>query len=73
MSWTAPKTWTAGELVTMETLNREVRDNLKDLDARVEEGRQLPIKAALAAAGVAACASKRPVSRRALLFPWRRS
>jgi hypothetical protein len=29
MAWTAPRTWTAGEVVTAAILNTHVRDNLK--------------------------------------------
>jgi len=31
MSWTEPRTWTAGELVTADMMNTHVRDNLKYL------------------------------------------
>jgi hypothetical protein len=36
MAWTPPKTWTPGELVTAATMNLQVRDNLTDLDARMQ-------------------------------------
>lgn len=34
ISWTAPRTWTTGEVVTATIMNQHVRDNLLDLDAR---------------------------------------
>ena len=34
MSWTAPRTWVTGEVVTAALLNTHVRDNLIDLDRR---------------------------------------
>lgn len=35
MSWTTPRTWVGGELVTAALMNVHVRDNELDLDARV--------------------------------------
>jgi hypothetical protein len=35
MAWTTPRTWVAGEVVTASQMNTHVRDNLADLDARV--------------------------------------
>lgn len=35
MAWTAPRTWTTGELVTAAMLNAHVRDDLLDADARM--------------------------------------
>lgn len=35
MAWTTPRTWVAGEVVTAAIMNQHVRDNLSDLDARV--------------------------------------
>lgn len=34
MAWTAPRTYTTGEIVTATILNTDVRDNLVDLDRR---------------------------------------
>ena len=34
MSWTAPRTWVTGEIVTAALLNTHLRDNLIDLDRR---------------------------------------
>lgn len=34
MAWTAPRTWTTGEIVTAAQLNVHLRDNLIDLDRR---------------------------------------
>jgi len=39
MAWSAPKTFTVGEIVTAATMNQEVRDNiryLKGLDGTVQ-------------------------------------
>jgi hypothetical protein len=37
MAWTAPRTWTPGELVTALMMNQHVRDNLNFLKTRVDE------------------------------------
>lgn len=34
--WTAPRTWTTGEVVTSTLMNTHLRDNLEHLKARVE-------------------------------------
>lgn len=34
MSWTAPRTWVTGEIVTAALLNTHLRDNVNDLDRR---------------------------------------
>lgn len=34
MSWTAPRTWVTGEIVTAALLNTHIRDNQVDLDRR---------------------------------------
>jgi hypothetical protein len=39
--WTAPRTWVAGEVVTAALMNTHVRDNLIDLDSRVDLAQQL--------------------------------
>ena len=35
MSWTTPRTWVQGELVTHDLLNTQIRDNLTDLNGRI--------------------------------------
>ncbi len=42
MAWTAPRTWTTGEIVTASMLNTDIRDNLRymkglDGDVRIED------------------------------------
>lgn len=37
MSWTAPRTWVAGEVVTAALLNTHVRDNLLSALARIDD------------------------------------
>lgn len=37
MSWTAPRTWVTGEVVTSSEMNTHVRDNELDLDARQKQ------------------------------------
>lgn len=32
MSWTAPRTWNAGEIITAAIMNTHVRDNIEELD-----------------------------------------
>lgn len=34
--WTTPRTWVAGEIVTASMMNVHVRDNLVDLDSRMD-------------------------------------
>jgi hypothetical protein len=34
--WTTPRTWVAGEIVTASLMNLHVRDNLVDLDSRMD-------------------------------------
>lgn len=41
MAWTTPRTWVAGEVVTASIMNTHVRDNLSDLDTRVQTAPQL--------------------------------
>lgn len=36
MSWTAPRTWVTGEVVTSTIMNAHVRDNLLEVPARIE-------------------------------------
>lgn len=36
MAWTAPRTWVAGELVTEDNLNEQLRDNLNILKVAVD-------------------------------------
>lgn len=41
MAWTTPRTWVAGEVVTASIMNTHVRDNLDDLDTRMDTAPQL--------------------------------
>lgn len=41
MAWTTPRTWTPGEIVTASIMNTHVRDNLDDLDNRMDTAVQL--------------------------------
>lgn len=42
MAWTAPRTWTIGQLVSAEALNTDVRDNLTFLRLLVDADGKLP-------------------------------
>jgi hypothetical protein len=46
--WTAPRTWTTGEVVTSTLMNTHLRDNLEHLKARVDA--PMPAASALSAA-----------------------
>lgn len=41
MAWTTPRTWTPGETVTASMMNVHVRDNLSDLNTRMNSAPQL--------------------------------
>lgn len=41
MAWTTPRTWVPGEVVTAAQLNTHLRDNLSDLDSRMNTAVQL--------------------------------
>ena len=42
MAWTAPKTWTLGELVSAADLNEQVRDNMGHLKLIVNDSGKIP-------------------------------
>jgi len=39
MSWTAPKTWATGEMMTADLMNQQVRDNLTFLNGLSESAK----------------------------------
>ncbi len=42
MAWTAPKTWTVGELVSAADMNVQLRDNLNHLKLIVNDDGKIP-------------------------------
>lgn len=67
-----------GDIISAETWNDLVQSNLDALagvqTVRAEaQDAHAPGIVALAAMGAAASASQKPLSRRSLLFPWRRT
>jgi hypothetical protein len=42
MAWTAPKTWTDGELVTAALMNEQVRDQMIHLKIAVDNDGKIP-------------------------------
>jgi hypothetical protein len=42
MAWTAPRTWTIGQLVTADALNVDLRDNLNHLKLAVGDDGRIP-------------------------------
>jgi hypothetical protein len=42
MAWTAPRTWTSGELVSAAQMNEQVRDNLTVLKIAVDNNGKIP-------------------------------
>src|SRR5436309_5601123 len=55
MAWTAPATWTVGQLVTAATMNTHVRDNLKYLKGQAG---QVAIEDAINATGTVRATSQ---------------
>lgn len=41
MAWTTPRTWVNGELVTASLMNTHIRDNMSDLDSRMNVARTI--------------------------------
>ncbi len=37
MSWTTPRTWSAGELVTVGMFNQQIRDNMDHLKTSIDD------------------------------------
>lgn len=73
MSLPKLRTWVSGETITAAQFNKEIRENFEALRAeKIEKPVDKGFLAGILGCFFVATEVKRPVNRRAFLFPWKR-